>query len=74
MTWPRSQSRPRGSWRSSTMPGPMTWKVAVTNPTKGGSGSGFGESVLLALAPECQWLPSTTSRRLTKRPRRLSRR
>ena len=27
-------------------------KVAVTNPTKGGSGSGFIESALLALAPE----------------------
>ena len=29
-------------------------KVAVTNPTKGGSGSGFVESALLALAPECK--------------------
>jgi len=29
-------------------------KVAVTNPTKGGSGSGFIESALLALAPECK--------------------
>ena len=29
-------------------------KMAVTNPTKGGSGSGFVESALLALAPECQ--------------------
>jgi ABC-type uncharacterized transport system YnjBCD substrate-binding protein len=29
-------------------------KIAVTNPTKGGSGSGFIESALLALAPECQ--------------------
>ena len=29
-------------------------KIAVTNPTKGGSGSGFIESALLALAPECK--------------------
>jgi ABC-type uncharacterized transport system YnjBCD substrate-binding protein len=29
-------------------------KVAVTNPTEGGSGSGFIESALLALAPECK--------------------
>ena len=29
-------------------------KVAVTNPTMGGSGSGFVESALLALAPECK--------------------
>src|SRR5689334_12918442 len=28
-------------------------KVAVTNPTKGGSGSGFIETAMLALAPEC---------------------
>jgi ABC-type uncharacterized transport system YnjBCD substrate-binding protein len=29
-------------------------KVAITNPTEGGSGSGFVESALLALAPECK--------------------
>jgi putative spermidine/putrescine transport system substrate-binding protein len=29
-------------------------KVAITNPTEGGSGSGFIESALLALAPECK--------------------
>lgn len=29
-------------------------KIAVTNPTKGGSGSGFVESALLALVPECK--------------------
>ncbi len=30
------------------------FKIAVTNPTDGGSGSGFLESALLALAPECK--------------------
>ncbi len=29
-------------------------KVAVTTPTEGGSGSGFIESAMLALAPECK--------------------
>ena len=29
-------------------------KVAVTTPTEGGSGSGFVESAMLALAPECK--------------------
>jgi multiple sugar transport system substrate-binding protein/putative spermidine/putrescine transport system substrate-binding protein len=29
-------------------------KIAVTTPTKGGSGSGFVESALIALAPECK--------------------
>ena len=29
-------------------------KVAVTNPTQGGSGSGFIETAMLALAPECK--------------------
>ncbi len=29
-------------------------KVAVTNPTEGGSGSGFLETAMLALAPDCQ--------------------
>ena len=38
-------------------------KVAVTNPTKGGSGSGFVESALLALARNARRI-STTSRRL----------
>jgi multiple sugar transport system substrate-binding protein/putative spermidine/putrescine transport system substrate-binding protein len=28
-------------------------KVAVTNPTKGGSGSGFLETAMLALSPDC---------------------
>ncbi|HVZ00252.1 MAG TPA: extracellular solute-binding protein [Dongiaceae bacterium] len=29
-------------------------KVAITNPTEGGSGSGFLETAMLALAPDCQ--------------------
>ncbi|MEI8180929.1 extracellular solute-binding protein [Aestuariivirga sp.] len=29
-------------------------KVAVTNPTEGGSGSGFLETAMLALAPDCK--------------------
>ena len=30
------------------------FKIAVTNPTDGGSGSGFLESAMLALSPECK--------------------
>ena len=30
------------------------YKIAVTNPTDGGSGSGFLESAMLALAPDCK--------------------
>ena len=30
------------------------FKIAVTNPTDGGSGSGFLESAMLALAPQCK--------------------
>jgi putative spermidine/putrescine transport system substrate-binding protein len=30
------------------------FKVAITNPTEGGSGSGFIESLMLAMAPDCK--------------------
>jgi len=30
------------------------FKVAITNPTEGGSGSGFVESLMLAMAPDCK--------------------
>ena len=45
------------------------FKVAITNPTEGGSGSGFIESLMLAMAPDCK-TTSTTSRSTRRRPRR----
>ena len=32
----------------------QNFKVAITNPTEGGSGSGFLESLMLAMSPDCK--------------------